>query len=820
MKNTVKTTAIIRKGKIAVALLIGIIFSNLSNLCYSQVGIGTTTPDASAILELQSTDKGILIPRSDTDSIAVPSIGLLIYQITDNKFYYFNGTIWVSALGSPGTDGINGATGPTGADGIAGVAGATGPTGADGIAGTTGATGPTGADGIAGTTGATGPTGADGIAGTTGATGPTGADGIAGTTGATGPTGADGIAGAIGATGPTGADGALNAWSLTGNAGLNIATDFVGTGDNIPLAFRTNNLERMRIDPIGNVGIGTTTPDTTLHVAGAIKLVDGTQGNGKVLTSDANGLASWQTPTAGTDSVMYADNTGYADSADFAWDAVYADTADFAGNAVWDQNGDTIYYNDGNVGIGTTNPDAELEVVRENGIPSIYVTGYNAGYSPGIFMGRKANGTAASPTAVVADDALAIFGGYGYGTTGWGSSSRTRMYIKAAQDWTDSTRGSYIHFNTVQIDSITARERLRITDAGNVGIGTTSPDGNMEVVADQGVPVINVTGYRDAFSAGKFIGRKARGTEALPTAVQTDDALACFGGTGYGTSAWGTARTRMYISAAQNWTDAAHGSYIYFTTIPINSVTAIERLRITDAGNVGIGTSTPYALLHVSDTNANPVFFESSNDLGVQILLSPTAVGGKNYKLLSTADGNSFGGSKFAIYDPDNATARLVVNSTGNVGIGTTNPGTKLDIIETGDNTTTYPVRIYNDDEPIDAETGQEVALKFALNGVIGGTPGVRDAAYIIAGKDADFVSNDWADVRGNLRFYVADTGYPNEKMRIDGSGNVGIGTPSPTSKLHVTGLQVHADNAAAIAGGLTAGAFYRTASGVLMVVY
>jgi hypothetical protein len=41
-------------------------------------------------------------------------------------------------------------------------------------------------------------------------------------------------------------------------------------------------------------------------------------------------------------------------------------------------------------------------------------------------------------------------------------------------------------------------------------------------------------------------------------------------------------------------------------------------------------------------------------------------------------------------------------------------------------------------------------------------------------------------------------------------SGNVGIGTTSPTSKLHVAGLPVYANNAAAIAGGLTAGAFYR----------
>lgn len=45
------------------------------------------------------------------------------------------------------------------------------------------------------------------------------------------------------------------------------------------------------------IGIGTNTPDERLHVAGSVKIVDGTQGTGKVLTSDANGRATWQTPS-------------------------------------------------------------------------------------------------------------------------------------------------------------------------------------------------------------------------------------------------------------------------------------------------------------------------------------------------------------------------------------------------------------------------------------------------------------------------------------------------------------------------------------------
>lgn len=64
------------------------------------------------------------------------------------------------------------------------------------------------------------------------------------------------------------------------------------------LAFSTNGLERMRINQNGNVGIGTTTPTRRLHInndsAGAFRITDGTQANGRVLTSDAAGVATWR----------------------------------------------------------------------------------------------------------------------------------------------------------------------------------------------------------------------------------------------------------------------------------------------------------------------------------------------------------------------------------------------------------------------------------------------------------------------------------------------------------------------------------------------
>ena len=74
----------------------------------NNVGIGTNTPDASAILELQSTDKGVLVPRmleSQRLVITTPATGLLVYQTDGTSgFYFYDGAAWVSLNNTAETD--------------------------------------------------------------------------------------------------------------------------------------------------------------------------------------------------------------------------------------------------------------------------------------------------------------------------------------------------------------------------------------------------------------------------------------------------------------------------------------------------------------------------------------------------------------------------------------------------------------------------------------------------------------------------------------------------------------------------------------------
>lgn len=105
-----------KKALVLVAYLV-------SMYTFSQVGIGTTTPDASSALEIESTSQGLLIPRmteAQRLAITAPATGLLVYE-TDTRpgFWYFNGSIWIN-FGSDidwaisGTDMYNANTGNIG----------------------------------------------------------------------------------------------------------------------------------------------------------------------------------------------------------------------------------------------------------------------------------------------------------------------------------------------------------------------------------------------------------------------------------------------------------------------------------------------------------------------------------------------------------------------------------------------------------------------------------------------------------------------------------------------------------------------------------
>jgi hypothetical protein len=162
------------------------------------------------------------------------------------------------------------------------------------------------------------------------------------------------------------------------------------------------------------------------------------------------------------------------------------------------------------------------------------------------------------------------------------------------------------------------------------------------------------------------------------------------------------------------------------------------RVTVKYAGNVGIGTSSPSGKLSIEGTTATG---ENSH-----ITFENTA-GAKKFAIGGGKSGVTNNG--FAVVNVTDNTAPLFINDSGNVGIGTSSPAYALDV--TGDKDT-WISRLYN--------TGSDSSAQGLL---------VR----------SDATSAHDTPVLG----VYADSGY---KMMVRSTGNVGIGTSSPSSTLHI----------------------------------
>lgn len=148
---------------------------------------------------------------------------------------------------------------------------------------------------------------------------------------------------------------------------------------------------------------------------------------------------------------------------------------------------------------------------------------------------------------------------------------------------------------------------------GRVGVGVALPSAVMDIQGN-GETSYWATTYSDTLST-QNVYRRARGTQAIPTAVQSGDSLGGFSFRGYDGSVFTGSRGSIDVRANENWVSgSANGTRMLFSTTPNGSTALAERLRFANAECVFNENSLNYDLRAEGDTNANMLFLDASAD--------------------------------------------------------------------------------------------------------------------------------------------------------------------------------------------------------------
>jgi len=420
------------------------------------------------------------------------------------------------------------------------------------------------------------------------------------------------------------------------------------SGNNIPtkLELQTHNGTafdmRVLITAAGKVGIANASPVALLALgtagttAGSLSLAGATSGTCTVQVAAAAGTSTvFQLPaTNGTDGYFLKTNGLGVTS----WSVVSATPAGSTGYVQFNNAGafgaDAAFFWDNTnkrLGIGCTNPIGAIEISKDTANASMFASVFSSSTNCASVYVQRGRGTRASKSAVQSGDRLGQLGFAGYYDT---SNNYGCSFVAAyaTENWGAGARGSDLRFELTAATTATVVERMRLTSAGNVFIGTTSGNSingtvytySMIVAGADASTQINGIISEGSASAGRFVGIRHNGSLSGKTAVASGDVIASFSGLGWD----GGVSSPTYVDAAQirievDGTvseDIVPGRMVF--NIRNTSGTYAERMRITNSGNVFIGTTAGVSIngatqvhsLIVYGTDSNPQFSSISNE--------------------------------------------------------------------------------------------------------------------------------------------------------------------------------------------------------------
>ena len=408
-----------------------------------------------------------------------------------------------------------------------------------------------------------------------------------------------------------------------------------------------------------------------------------------------------------------------------------------------------VFTDDGNVGIGTNNPVGQLQVY---GVGQATTTSFNqSGDLGGILTVKTSNGSAGDGGGIM-----------------FGANQGYFAAIKGTlSDGGDNTSGELRFCTRNPPSSSTMQVNMVMNRAGYVGIGTTDPYAPLEVHgADLTGQPVGTTGIISRHVAGLdgvlniFGVAMSNGEETVGLQTQIDG------------RAWATD-----IAAGWNYGGDSRYNLIlqpYKGNVGIGTTNPGQKLTINGATLSHAALGGEHQGIRVTNENVN---YGSSAGIGMYVAAAANAVPGASVGGTLMGDIETYWANGTDAYmrffvSPTNSTTRgdpkMVIRNNGNVGIGTDDPTSKLQV--EGD------IQMRSDDSLISGGRGDA----FAYDGSTMPHYGImwRNHTQAVGSKTMQVSGY------GGIRCFTNGS----ERMTIRHSGNVGIGTIDPTGKFHVHG--------------------------------
>jgi hypothetical protein len=533
---------------------------------------------------------------------------------------------------------------------------------------------------------------------------------------------------------------ALQTSATTGNGAndgfqiqLSGADAYLWNYENAPTIFGTNNTERARIDSSGRLLVGTST-------------VTGFQTGVKHIFMDGGG--------ASYSSVSIGNPGGAADNTDINLTAWTGSGSNFYTSKIRQVgDGSLVFHTQASSSANGAGSPTERLTIASNGnilVPSGGNLGIN-GASP------------QSPLDVISNASS-------YGISLRGRSADNSSQLRFAANNHGSVYAALESAPTYLAAQVNGTERLRITSTGLVGIGTSSPSTPLEVAGAVGSGVIS--DYLSLYYPQSY-GGGGSGPRMLFKANDIAGTKSTYAG--------------IWSLLHANTVGAHSGKLVFGTTSGGNLV---ERLRIDESGNVGIGTSSPSTILHVASTAPYIRIQDTDSSTGVTaqggfemydsdgdrlFYLANESSSSSDVSLFNNAGGAlKFGtsGSERGQFD---SSGRLLVGTSTNIGSQDIQVGTALGTLGL--------YKFANNDD------GGELTLANSRNGTVGSQTIVNNNDFLgrifFRGSDgstflrgADIVCQvdgtpGANDMPGRLVFSTTSDGAssPTERMRIRNDG-------------------------------------------------